>query len=184
MTKEEALGLLEEHVKTEVLRFHCLESAAIMKGLARKLGEDEALWEITGLLHDLDFEKTKEVPERHALETLEILKERDLPPEALEAIKMHNAEALGLGRAGKFAHALAAVETLTGLIVASALVQPDKRIASVKAKSVKKKMRDKSFARNVNREIIKECEKLGLELSEFIELSLESMGEIAAEVGL
>jgi len=184
MTKSDALALLKEHVQTEQLIGHSVATAAIMKKLAGKLGADPELWEVTGLLHDLDFESTKDTPAEHCLKTLEMLKYKDLPPEALDAIKMHNAAALGIERSGEFAHALAAAETITGLIVASALVRPDRKLASVKVKSVKKKMKDKRFAANVSREIIMECEQFGLGLDEFIGLSLEAMSEIADTLGL
>ena len=184
MERAEALSLLNEHLKNANLVKHCLATEAIMRSLAERLGEDADLWGLAGLLHDLDFERTKDTPEQHTLQTLEILKNYDLPQELLQAIKAHNAEALGIERRSAFDFALAAAETITGLIVACALVQPDKKLASVKPESVIKKMKKKDFARNVNRDIIRECEKLGMSLDEFVRLSLEAMRNITDELGL
>lgn len=184
MNRDEALDLLKTHVKTENLIKHCLATEAIMRRLARHLGEDEDTWGVAGLIHDLDFDQTKDTPDRHGLMTAEMLAERGVAEDMIDAIKAHNAEGLGLERTKPFHHALACAETITGLVVATALVYPDKKLASVKVKSVRKRMKKKDFARNVNRDIIMECEKLGLTLDEFIELSLSAMQEIAEALGL
>ena len=133
---------------------------------------------------DLDFEATANAPSEHTKITCEILGSKDLPPEALQAIREHNAEALGIPRESAFGIALACGETITGLIVATALVMPDKRVADVKVKSVRKRMRKKDFARAVNREIIGECERLGIPLDEFIPLCLEAMQGVSDALGL
>ncbi|SFM99986.1 HD domain-containing protein [Thermodesulforhabdus norvegica] len=184
MTREEALELLTRHVKSDNLRKHCLATEAIMRKLAERFGGDPDLWGIAGLLHDLDFEYTKDKPEEHAKKAVDILKDTDLPEEVLQAILRHNAEMLGLTRETTLDYALTAAETITGLIVAAALVHPDKSLASLQAKSVRKRMKSKDFARNVSRENIMMCEKLGMELMEFIELSLEAMRSIRADLGL
>jgi len=184
ITREEALALLKEYIKNENLVKHCLASEAIMRALARKLGHDEELWGIAGLLHDLDFEETKEATSRHGVKTAQILKERGVCAEIIEAIKAHNAEGLGLERRSDFDHALAAAETVTGLIVATALVYPDKKLASVKVRSITKRMKKKDFARAVNREIIMECEQFGLSLDEFVGIGLEAMQDIHEALGL
>ncbi|MFQ6110688.1 MAG: HDIG domain-containing metalloprotein [Nitrospinota bacterium] len=184
MSRDEALELLNNHIHNENLKKHCLASEAIMRELALRLGEDPELWGTTALLHDLDFEETKEDMNRHTLRAAEILEEKGLPPETIQAIKAHNAEILGLEREKPLEKALACSETITGLIVATALVMPDKKLASVKAKSVRKRMKEPAFARNVNREIITECEGLGISLDEFIELSLRAMQGVAGELGL
>lgn len=155
-----------------------------MRALARRLGEDPELWGITGLVHDLDFEQTAEAPAEHTKATCETLRPRGFPDEALQAIREHNAEALGIERQSKMGIALASAETLTGLIVATALVYPDKRLASVKPSSVLKRMKKKDFARAVNRDIIRECEGLDIPLEEFVALSLEAMEGIADDLGL
>ena len=184
ITRDEAWALLNERVKNENLVKHCLATEAIMRALAERLGEEPDVWGLAGLVHDLDFEETSDSPTTHALITAEELERRGVDQAVIQAIKEHNAEALGLERASKFGIALACSETITGLIVATALVYPDKKVASVKAKSVRKRMKEKAFARQVNRETIMECEKLGLSLDELIPLSLSAMAGIADQLGL
>jgi predicted hydrolase (HD superfamily) len=130
----------------------------------------------------LDFEETKDNPEKHTLLTIEWLKDSGLPQEALHAISAHNEEHVNCKRESLFDYALTAAETVTGLISATAMVMPDKKLASVKAKSVKKRIKEKAFAKNVNRENILLCEKLGLNIDEFIELSVKAMQEAAPEL--
>jgi putative nucleotidyltransferase with HDIG domain len=184
MNREEALNLLRENIQNENLIKHCLATEAVMKALAERLGEDKEKWGLTGLLHDLDVELVQGDPATHSLETVKILRARGVDEEILQAVKMHNAEAHGETRSEIFHHALAAGETITGLIVATALVYPDKKIKSVKPKSVKKRMKEKRFAAGVNRDIIMECEKLGLDFDEFLPLCLEAMQEIGDDLGL
>jgi len=184
ITRKEALELLEENLKNEKLISHSRASEVIMGALAVKLGEDRELWELAGLLHDLDYELTGEDPGLHGAETARILEDKGVAPLLLDVIKKHNAEGLGLERSTIFEHALTCAETITGLIVATALVYPDKKISSVKPKSVTKRMKTKHFARAVSRERIMECEKIGLSLNEFVVLSLEAMSEISEELGL
>lgn len=184
MTREQALELMRRHLSEENLRKHCLASEAIMRRLAQELGEDEDAWGLAGLLHDIDFEVTRDTPERHAVVAADILGEAGLAPAIIEAIRMHNADALGLERSERFHHALAAGETITGLIVATALVYPDKKLASVKPSSVLKRMKKKDFARAVSREIIMECEKIGIHFDRFAMLCLEAMRSISDDLGL
>ncbi|EKD49464.1 MAG: hypothetical protein ACD_63C00136G0001, partial [uncultured bacterium] len=185
MTRDEAFALLKENLKDEKNILHSRETEVIMRALARKLGEDEEFWGVVGLLHDLDWEKTQDNPSEHTNVTAKILKGKGFPPEGIRAIQTHNSEhAKGVERREKLDYAVACAESITGLIFASALVHPDKKLANVKAKSVKKKFKDRSFAAKVSREMIVECEKLGLGLEEFIELSLNAMREIDEEIGL
>lgn len=185
MQREKALELLRAHVNNENLIKHCLASEAVMSALAARLGGDPALWALAGLLHDIDAELTAGDPARHTLEAERILKEHALPAALIEAVKMHNEAAhAGKKRSEAFHLALAAGETVTGLITATALVYPDRRLASVKTSSVVKRMKDKRFAASVDRRIILECELLGLKLEEFVELSLGAMRAIAADLGL
>lgn len=163
---------------------HCLASEAVLKALAKKLGQDEHLWALAGLLHDLDVEITDANPKIHGLKTAEILNQEGYDHEMIEAIKMHNEEATGLERNTVFQHALAAGETITGLIFATTYVYPDKKIASVKPKSIVKRMNEKAFAASVKRDHILECEKIGIPLADFAELALNAMREIADELGL
>jgi putative nucleotidyltransferase with HDIG domain len=184
MNREEALALLKEYVRNDNLIKHCLATEAVMKALAERLGEDVEKWGLTGLLHDLDVELVQGDPTKHSLETIRILREKGVDDEILQAIRMHNAEAHGETRSQIFHHALAAGETITGLIVATAMVYPDKKIGSVKPKSVKKRMKEKRFAAGVNRDIIMVCEKLGMDLDEFLPLCLEAMQGISDDLGL
>jgi len=168
--RDVAIAKLRDHVKNEKTIIHCLASEAVLRALARRLGEDEDRWGITGLLHDIDVEVTNADPNVHALKAEELLTEFDLDEEIIDAIRMHNDHATGLPRNTRFQHALAAGETITGLIYATALVYPDKKIASVKYKSVRKRMKEKAFAASVNRDHILECEKIGIPLDEFIQM--------------
>ncbi|TVR73959.1 MAG: HDIG domain-containing protein [Marinilabiliales bacterium] len=184
MDRESAFELLKQHVKDEKMRIHCLASEAVMRALAQRLGEDADKWGLAGLLHDIDVEVTNADPERHALEARNILKDYSLDPEIIDAITMHNEKASKKERSTLFQHALAAGETVTGLVYATALVYPDRKIASVKPKSVVKRMKEKAFAASVNRDHIMECEKIGVPLPEFAELAVNAMKEISDDIGL
>ena len=184
ITRDQAMALLETYLQNPRLISHCVATEAIMRSLARKYAENETIWGLSGLLHDLDYQITGEDSARHGIETEKILSEINVLPIILNAIKKHNAEGLGLERTTRFEYALTCAETITGLIVATALVYPDKKIASVKPKSITKRMKMKHFARAVSRERIMECEKMGMPLNDFIALSLEAMQEIADPLGL
>ena len=184
ITKEDAIALLSQYIKNERMLYHCYATEAVMRALARRLGKDEEKWGIAGLLHDLDLELTTGNLTVHTHETAKILDAIGVDPEIIDAIKMHNEDAWGMKRNTVFHHALAAGETITGMIVATALVYPDKKLASVKAKSVTKRMKEKAFAASVNRDTIMECEKLSIPLDEFAEICLQSMKEISDQLGL
>ncbi len=184
MDRDQALALMEAHLEADHLRKHSLASEAIMRGLARRLGYDEEKWGVAGLLHDLDYDQTKDEPARHGLITAEILTEKGFDPDIVQAIKAHNAEALGLTRQTPFDIALTCAETMTGMVAATALVYPDKKVKSVKAKSIIKRMKEKQFARGVDRELIMLCENIGVPLADFAVLSLEAMVGIDEQLGL
>lgn len=184
INRDQALTSLKKHITNEKTIVHCLASEAVMRALARRLGEDEDRWGLTGLLHDIDVEFTHADPKVHALKAEELLADFSLDEEMIDAIRMHNDMATGKARTTTFQHALAAGETITGLIYATALVYPDKKIASVKYKSVRKRMKEKAFAASVSREHILECEKIGISLDEFIQLSVDAMKEISEDIGL
>ncbi len=184
ITREEALALLHEYIKNPNLIKHCLATEAVMMALAHKLGEDKEKWGLTGLLHDLDVEIVNADLAVHTLETEKILRNKGVDEEIIEAIKLHNEKAHGQKRSDRFHHALAAGETITGLIIATTLVYPDKKIRSVKPKSVKKRMKEKSFAAGVDRDIVMECEKFGMDISAFSAICLEAMQEISDDLGL
>ena len=184
ITRKQALELLNEHIRNPNLIKHCLATEAVMMALADKLGEDRERWGLTGLLHDLDVEIVNADLAVHTLETEKILRDRGVDDEIIQAIKLHNEKAHGQRRSTRFHHALAAGETITGLIIATTLVYPDKKIKSVKPKSIRKRMKEKSFAAGVDRDIVMECEKLGMDINEFSEICLQAMQEIAEELGL
>ncbi|QJT07792.1 HD family phosphohydrolase [Oceanidesulfovibrio marinus] len=174
MTRDDALALVKAQGPEPHLVEHGEQTEAVMEALAARLAPgDEALWGITGLLHDVDFPQTKDNPDRHGLSAAELIGE-GLPPEAIHAIAAHNGECTGVAPETNFDWALRCAETVTGLIKAAALVRPD-GYTGMKAKSLKKKMKDKSFAANVNRDNIRECEKIGLELGEFLDLAVAAM---------
>jgi len=184
MTREFAIDILKKHLKNENMLKHSLASEAVLKALAKLKGENEELWALAGLLHDVDYELTGADPKRHGVEAEVVLKDYDIDASVVEAIKLHNELATDIPRAKLLHHALAAGETITGLITATALVYPDKKLANVKTKSVTKRMKEKSFAASVNRNTIMECEKMGLSLDEFAEAALNAMKGISDDLGL
>lgn len=182
ITRDEALSLLDSFEHKGAQLHHALETEAVMRGLARKMGHDQELWGLTGLLHDLDFPQTKDNPDEHGPTSVREL-EGKLPLEALQAIQAHNSEYTEVKPQSALDFALRCGETVTGLVSANALVRPQ-GMAGMKPKSLKKKMKDKSFAANVNRERINECQEIGLEPGEFFQIAITAIKEIADQVGL
>src|SRR5881397_2122681 len=181
--RERAWGLLTEFTQSESLRKHALAVEACMRAYARKLGGDENLWGVAGLLHDFDYEKWPSLDE-HPYKGNEILKERGYSDEIRRAIMSH-AEYSGVSRDTRMEKALFACDELAGFITACALVKPGKSLAEVEAKSVRKKMKDKAFARSVNRnDITTGAADLGVDLEEHIAFCIEAMKRIAKELGL
>ncbi len=183
ISREEAVKLMEKNIEAENMQKHCYASEAVLRAIARRLGKDENEYGIAGLLHDIDVEMTNADPHTHGPSAEKILKGK-VTDEMLDAIIMHNEVATGKERTTEFQHALAAGETITGLITATTLVYPDKKIASVKPKSITKRMKQKAFAASVKRDNILECEKIGIPLPEFAELSLNAMKAIDEILGL
>jgi len=186
-TREEAWKLLCEWVQSPNLRKHALAVEAAMRAYARRFGEDEDLWGITGLVHDLDYERHPDMDDTehgHPRTELRLFREWGWPQELIHAVEGH-APFLGVPRQTRMAKALFAVDELTGLIVAVALVRPDRDIRSVKVKSVKKKWKDRRFAAGVNREDIElGAQELGVDLWEHVGIVLEAMQGIASELEL
>ncbi|MFQ5602667.1 MAG: HD domain-containing protein [bacterium] len=183
MNREQAWALMTEYTKSENLRNHMLAVEAAMRFYAKIFGDDEEKWAVVGLLHDFDYEQhpTKEA---HPFVGVQILQERGCTEEITRAILSH-ADYTGVKPESNLEKALCAVDELTGFIVAVALVRPTKSLQDVKVKSVKKKMKDKAFARNVNREDIqKGAELLGLTLEEHINNVITAMKTIAPQLGL
>ena len=184
ISRKEAIDLLHEHIKNANMIKHCLASEAVLGALAERLGEDREKWAMAGLLHDLDVEITGADLAVHGREAVKILEQKGVDPELVEAIGLHNERSVGRKRSARFHHALAAGETITGLIIATTLVYPDKKLASVKPKSIVKRMKEKAFAASVDRDIIRECEELDIPLGEFAEICLRAMQSISQDLGL
>lgn len=183
MSREEAWELLTKYTKTPALQKHALAVEAVMARFARKAGEDEEVWGVAGLLHDLDYEK---FPEEHCKKAEEIMRERDIDEIYIRAMKCH-----GYGICtdtkpeSQMEKVLFTVDELTGLINAACLMRPSKSVLDLEVKSVKKKFKDKSFAAGVDRQTVRNgCEMLGMELDEVIRETIEGMKEKAEEIGL
>lgn len=184
MRRDEALALVKELIKNKNLVKHHLAAEACMRALARHFGEDEEVWGLVGLLHDADYEITEKDPERHTLELGKILREKGVDEVVIRAAQSHS-EASGIPRDTLMAKALYAGDELTGLIVAAALVHPDKRLAPLDVEFIIHRFKEKSFARGAHREMILTCEsELGIELKEFIRICLLAMQGIAKDLGL
>jgi len=182
-TREQALALLHEWVQNENLRKHCYAVEAAMRAYARKAGEDEARWGITGLIHDFDWERHPDL-ERHPVQGVEVLRGLGWPEDVCRAVLGH-ATHTGVPRDTLMARTLFACDELCGFLVACALVTPAKRLDEVKVSSVKKKMKRADFARNVNRDdIVNGTAELGADLDEHIAFVLEAMVGIREELGL
>src|SRR5437016_7212708 len=178
-----AWQLLTEYTQSESLRKHALAVEACMRAYARKLGGDQDKWGITGLLHDFDYEKYP-TPQEHPFVGNKILEERGYPEEVRRAILSH-AEYSGVKRETPMEKTLFACDELAGFITATALVKPSKSLAEVDAKSIRKKMKDKAFARSVNRDdIVNGAADLGVDLDEHITFCIEAMKGVARELGL
>jgi putative nucleotidyltransferase with HDIG domain len=181
--RETAWGLLTEFTQSESLRKHALSVEACMREYARKLAGDETLWGVVGLLHDFDYEKYPSA-EDHPYKGNEILKERGYSDEIRRAIMSH-AKYSGVSRDSPMEKTLFACDELAGFITAVALIKPGKSLAEVDVKSVRKRMKDKAFARKVNREdIVNGAAELGVDLDEHITFCIEALKPIANKLGL
>lgn len=181
--------VLDKYVTDKNTKLHSIESRAIMEGVAEHLKQDKEKWGIVGLLHDIDWDQTKNNTTEHCIKSSEILKNEGASDFLISTIESHgygcvkNPKFDSKSRTTSLEHFLAASETLTGLIIASAIMQPDKKLSSLKLSSLKKKFKSRSFAANCNREIIKECELAGIKLDEFLEIGLKSLQGISKEIG-
>jgi len=182
-TREEALALLRQYNKNESLIKHAMAVEGVMRYIARKRGEDEEAWGVVGLIHDLDYEQ---FPDQHCKKTEEILKENDWPEAYIRAAVSHGwGICTDVKPESDMEKVLYAIDELTGLVVTSALVRPSKSVMDMKAKSVKKKWKQKQFAAGVDRSIIeKGAEMLGVELGELITDTIMGMRDVAEEIGL
>lgn len=192
ITREKCNELLEKYVTTPWLKMHMRESDLIMQVVAKRLNEDPEKWGLSGLLHDLDFDYVNKDPKWHVIKFDEILEKEglkvgiDIDDDVYHAIRAHYEEhpEIKEKRENNLDYALSASENLSGFLVACALVQPDKKIASVEVESVTKKLKKKDFAKAVRRDLIQDIEKVGISLEEFIQLALDILKANATELGL
>jgi len=182
-SRDQVLAIVEERVANENLRRHMLATEAIMRALAERLGADPEPWGLAGLAHDLDCEETADDFSRQGVLAAEALRELGAPETVAHAVMAHN-PATGVVASSTFDIALLATDQLSGLITAAALVRPDKDLAGVQLKSVRKRFRESAFARGVDRDAIVRSAELGLELDEFMSIGLAAMQGIAARLGL
>jgi putative nucleotidyltransferase with HDIG domain len=183
MNRQDAWNLLCEYTQTENLRRHALAVEACMRYYARLWGEDEELWGIVGLLHDMDYEQHPSL-EEHPFVGMEILRQRGYPEKVVRAVGAH-ADHTGIPRQTRMEHTLFACDELTGFVTAVALVRPNKKLAEVDVAAVRKKMKDKAFARAVSREdLLKGAEEIGLPFEEHVQHVINAMSTIAEELGL
>jgi putative nucleotidyltransferase with HDIG domain len=183
MTRDEALQAINANVKNQNLIKHMLATEAIMRALARKLNEDESVWGMAGLLHDIDVDICHDDMSCHSKIGSDMVDKMGLSREIVHAILAHNG-AHGVPLENRIDKALYCADPLTGLITAGALVRPDKQLAGVEAKSIRKRFKEKSFAAGANREQIATCSSLGLELDDFIALGLVAMQGVSSDLGL
>jgi len=181
MTRDQALELLQQHLKNRNLVKHCLAVEACMKDFAVHFGEDAESWGLAGLLHDLDYEYTLETPEKHTEKTTEMLAGYSLAAEIIHAIKAHN---LRVEPSSRMDISLLTIDPASGFIIACALMHPDKKLAGLDLPFMKKRFKEKSFAKGASREQMEACARLGLSLDEFLNLCLQAMQKISSELGL
>ncbi len=183
MDRKEVLASIRDNVENLNLIKHMLATEAVMRALAGRFGEDEEEWALTGLMHDIDVELTEGDMDAHGKLGADLAREMGAGEAITHAILCHNQQ-LGATAGTKLDKALCCADPVTGLITAAALVRPEKKLANVELKSVRKRFKEKSFAAGANRGQIASCVELGLELDEFLELSLEAMKGIARDLGL
>ena len=181
MTREQALVLVEQHLHNRNLVKHCLAVEACMREFAGHFGEDPETWALAGLLHDLDYEYTSETPSEHTEQTARMLAGQGLDDEILHAIKAHN---LRVEPVSRMDLSLLTIDPASGFIIACALMHPDRRLAGLDLPFMKKRFKEKTFAKGASREQMENCTRLGMTLDEFLPLCLGAMQKISTELGL
>ena len=181
MEREDALKLVQEHLKNINLFKHSLAVEACMRSLASRLDQDVEKWGLAGILHDLDYEITEKSPELHTTETVKILKELNIDASVIQTIRAHAAQ---VPCTSEMDWAIFSIDPLTGLIIAATLMHPSKKLKEVDAGFVGRRYKEKSFAKGAKREDIEQCRNIGLELDEFISICLEAMQSIDKDLGL
>jgi putative nucleotidyltransferase with HDIG domain len=184
LTEKEALTLVKKNITKRNFLYHMIAVEAIMKSVAKHLGENETLWGLTGLLHDIDYEKTEDNPQKHALLAEEILNNRNIPKEVIRAIKANNYKYSKIKPESTMEKALIACDSISGLLVACALVMPSKKLEQVKVNTIAKKFKDKSFARGVQRDRVLFCEKIGIPRKTLYKIALNGLMPVSHKIGL
>jgi putative nucleotidyltransferase with HDIG domain len=181
MNREDALVLLKQHLKNKNLIKHCLAVEACMRAMAVKLGQDEEKWGLAGILHDLDYEVTEKSPELHTVETVKILEERGIEADIIQAVKAHAGQ---VPCETQMDYAIFSIDPLTGLIIAATLMHPNRKLQDIDLGFVKRRYKEKSFARGARREDIEQIRNIDVDLDEFIELCIGAMQGIHSDLGL
>lgn len=181
MDREQAIGIVKQHLKNKNLVKHSLAVEACMRAIASRLDQDVEKWGLAGILHDLDYEITEKSPDLHTTETVKILMEHDLAPDVIQAIQAH---AGIVPCRSEMDWAIFSIDPLTGLIIAATLMHPDKKLKSVELGFIKRRYKEKSFARGARREDIEQIQNIGMDLDDFISVCLEAMQGIDKELGL
>jgi len=180
LSRSQALELVQQHVSNRNLVKHMIAVEGVMRRLARHFGQDEEVWGVVGLLHDLDYDETVNDFPKHGFRTAQILADQGLPPEALQAIVAHTGH---IPCETLMDQVLYAVDPLTGLIVAAALMHPQKKIAALDVDFIQRRFKEKRFAAGANREQIQSCVGFGLALEPFLQLGLEGMNSVSDQIG-
>jgi len=183
LNRDEAVELVRSNVERQSVFRHMLAVEAIMKALAEYLREDASLWAMTGLLHDIDYEKTADDFEKHGVLARKMLKGK-APEQVVRAIEAHNCEHSGVKPETSLEKGLLASDAVSGLVIACALVMPSRKVKDVKVKTVRKKFKDKDFARGADRERIALCEELGVQKDKFFEISLRGVQTVSQDLGI
>lgn len=181
MEREEAFELVQQHLKNKNLVKHSLAVEACMRAVAAHLNQDVEKWGLAGIVHDLDYEITEKSPKLHTTETVKILREKGLEPEIIHAVQAHAEQ---VPCQNEMDWAIFSIDPLTGLIIAATLMHPSKKLKEVDLGFVKRRYKEKSFARGAKREDIEQIKNIGLDLDEFISLCLEAMQGIDKDLGL
>jgi putative nucleotidyltransferase with HDIG domain len=181
MTRDEGLELLKTHLKNKNLVKHCLSVEACMRALALRLNHDPEIWGLAGILHDMDYELTEKSPELHTTETVKMLSGLGIDPQVIHAVQAHAGKA---PCESPMDWAIFSADPLTGLIIAATLMHPTKKIKNIDLEFVKRRYKEKSFARGARREEIEECRNLGMELDEFLSICIQAMQGIDSDLGL
>jgi putative nucleotidyltransferase with HDIG domain len=181
MNRDDALELVKAHLKNKNLVKHCLAVEACMRAMARKLDQDEEKWGLAGILHDLDYEMTEKSPELHTTETVKILAEKGVDAQIIRTIQAHTGQ---VECRNEMEWSIYSIDPLTGLIIAATLMHPSKKLKQVDLDFVKRRYKEKSFARGARREDIEQIENIGMDLDDFISICLEAMQGIDQDLGL